>query len=650
MIFPAARPPAILLDRAMEIRLDACRNAEVISPLLFGHNLEHTRSCVWRGLSAQLLRNRKLAGRPMRDGQPQEWYTLGPAGTFFRLEWTCLMARRRGETTFTRHFEPRLRRRGMDSQRLRVVCLRAGWPCGVGQDGLALRAGQRHTGRLALQCDTPMAMTITLRDDAGTPFWRWRVVLRPGGWREIDFAFAAPRTMTDARLEITTATPGSFWLGAASLLPEDHFHGMRRDVVALLKRLRPALLRWPGGNFAGDYCWQDGLLPVDRRAPLMSHEPLETQPHSGGFDNHEIGTDEFIALCREVGAEPFISLNIAWDSPASCAAWVAYCNADGRHPWGRRRIARGHAAPFGVRHWSLGNEIGYSHMEGGGRPAAYARKAAACVAAMRAVDPGLILVSSGNWDRPEWISEGLKRVTPLADHISHHRYTPLPADPAGRGAAAGIRAVTGYPQQVRRDLRRIRRELARHTPAGRFVGLSFDEWNVWYAWYARPRLLDGLHAALMQQMLIRDAAGLGVTIACYFQPVNEGAIRVDAHRAGLTPAGRMLAWLADHQQHRRLSGRLAAGPDTIDVVASRDDTTGDILLTAVNPALRRAATLTVVTRTPAHRIRARVLAGATPLSTVVRERPLPAEERGRGRVVFRLPPFCLARIDLPAAT
>jgi hypothetical protein len=106
-------------------------------------------------------------------------------------------------------------------------------------------------------------------------------------------------------------------------------------------------------------------------------------------------------------------------------------------------------------------------MEGPSAPDAYARKAAACIEAMRAVDPDLVFVSSGNWDLPVWIGAGMRRIVPLVDHISHHRYTPVLQDFHGPRAAASLRAVADYPRRVRRDFARIRLELDRCTPPGR---------------------------------------------------------------------------------------------------------------------------------------------------------------------------------------
>lgn len=83
-------------------------------------------------------------------------------------------------------------------------------------------------------------------------------------------------------------------------MPRNNFRGMRPDVVNLLREMGVKLLRWPGGNFAGEYNWKDGLLPVDMRAPLESYMGLETQPHSLGYDFNEINTDDFVALCKRL--------------------------------------------------------------------------------------------------------------------------------------------------------------------------------------------------------------------------------------------------------------------------------------------------------------------------------------------------------------
>lgn len=143
-------------------------------------------------------------------------------------------------------------------------------------------------------------------------------------------------------MRITFAKRGCIHIGCVSLMNKDNFRGMRRDVIDAMKEIGIRVLRWPGGNFAGEYCWFDGLLPVDERAPFESCMALETQPHTLGYDFHEINTDDFIALCREIDAEPYITVNLAWNTPEENAAWVEYCNGDLSTEYGRLRAERGH--------------------------------------------------------------------------------------------------------------------------------------------------------------------------------------------------------------------------------------------------------------------------------------------------------------------
>lgn len=116
-------------------------------------------------------------------------------------------------------------------------------------------------------------------------------------------------------ISITYTEQAQLLIGAVSMMPDNHFHTMRRDTVEKLKEIGVRLLRWPGGNFAGEYRWQDMFLHPDRRAPMEGYMENETQPFTHGYDMHEIDTDDFIALCREIGAEPFLTINAAWDSP-----------------------------------------------------------------------------------------------------------------------------------------------------------------------------------------------------------------------------------------------------------------------------------------------------------------------------------------------
>jgi alpha-N-arabinofuranosidase len=555
---------------AFAVAIDPSQVRGPVNPLLFGHNLEHTRSCIWQGLSAQLLRNRKFCGKPSAHGVALDWYEIPAPHAYFELS----------RHSYTEHVDPTVRRHNeLSSQRLALGA--AGETAGIGQSGLPLHAGWSYEGRVVLDAPAPVTLHLRLLADDGGLLVEQTLQVGSNQWRTHEFIFTPARTCLDARLELSLEEMGEIYVGAASLLPSDHFHGMRPDVVALLREIGCTLLRWPGGNFAGDYRWQDGLLPVDKRGPLAAFTEMETLPHTRGFDGHEIGTDEFIALCRAIGAEPFVTVNITWDTPEIAAAWVEYCNGSLDTEWGRKRAKRGHPVPYAVKHWSLGNEQGYGHMEGPNTPETYAAKAAACAEAMLRVDPSLNLCTSGRWSDPAWLTDGIRLVAPSVDHLSHHHYTWHPQEVLGEGALAEFRRIVLHPEVVFAEMREIRAAIEAGA-GGKPIGLSLDEWNVWYAWYRHPGVTEGIHNAALLNRLCRDAEQLGISYACFFEPVNEGAILVEPFGAYLPAGGQVFPLLKAHLGNALLQLPPQKGDADVDLTASFHTETGIIVVTLVN--------------------------------------------------------------------
>ena len=309
-----------------------------------------------------------------------------------------------------------------------------------------------------------------------------------------------------------------------------------------MKELGIRLLRWPGGNFAGDYHWKDGLLPRNMRAPFGSHLGLGTQPNSMGFDFHEIGTDDFIALCREIGAEPFITINLAWNTPEESAEWVEYCNGDITTKYGKLRAERGYPDPYGVQFWSLGNEAGYGHMEGANTPEGYAKAAHEHAQKMLAVSPGLTFCSSGPYPDQDWVDNCAKKLTDVSNAVSFHHYTAFPTyrDPDAREREystfvrdADVESFWGI-----RDLSKMLE--------GSGIKISYDEWNAWNAWFRTGSVSEGIYAAAFMNMLFRRADKCGVMMACHFESVNEGAIMVYPDRVELAPVGVVFSLMKEH--------------------------------------------------------------------------------------------------------
>lgn len=550
------------------IQLDA-EFDEQVSPMLFGSNIEHTRSCVWNGLSAQMLRNRKFVGKPSAcRGCAAQWYPIGEH-TFFQFD-----------KPYTRHHELYHMKRNHECNSQRILNAADGRLSGLGQHELFLQEGRSYHFRIVARTSQPVPVTAALTSRHGKDQYASSELRIEGNeWKTYEAVLVSKATDEDADLRITFTQQASLCVGAVSLMPSDHFRGMRRDVIACLKEIGIRLLRWPGGNFAGEYNWLDGLLPADMRAPFESCLGIETQPHTMGYDFHEINTDDFIALCRETGAEPFITINPCWNTAEESAAWVEYCNGDAQTPYGKLRTERGHPQPYQVRLWSLGNEFGYGHMEGENTAEGYCRIALENAKAMQEVCADLRLCSSGPYPNAEWAQKSASALRDRVGLASQHFYAHKPEYPD---------AVCFAPEYERclADVKVLREQLHQNRAClPEDVKISMDEWNVWYAWYRPSSVTDGVFAALTMHMLMTEAKDCLIEQACHFEAVNEGLLEAAPTGARLTAQGQVFSLTKHH-----IGGAIRhKGLDAF--VTSRE---GVLTLTAVNASYDQPRTLAVV--------------------------------------------------------
>ena len=609
----------------LNVTIDPNRAGPVISPLWFGQNLETTRRGVWTGLSAEKVANRKFAA--VETGLPRHWTVAG--GGRVVVETNRLLA-------YT----------GVTSVRLDPAA--AGERVGIAQSSpeLAFTAGQRYRLRAWVRTEAAGAFTARITGPAfGRATWSHRWSLAPGAWKELTAVVSAPHTGASNRLELSGRSAGPIWIGAVSLQPTSAWHGMRRDVVGLLKEIRPGTLRFPGGCYAEFYRWRDGLLPVDQRPPLGPTGLSFLLPATDDFDTHEIGTDEFMALCEAVGAEPAITLRVSETTAADAAAWVEYCNGPADSPEGRVRARRGHPQPFGVGCWFIGNEL-YAFGRGGineaGRCATATREFATAV---RRVDAGARLTACTQFGEGDWNVRVLGEAGGLIDLASAHDYL---LDHFKGDLAAIARA----PQtELRPRLEAVRTRLDRESPPGRRLRLAFDEWNT--HWGERGSVAMGVYAAGVIHLLGREGARWGLDRAYFFMPINEGAIKVTPLTAGLDAAGEVFALERVHQGNRLLPLPDLADDGDLDALGSVSADGRTIYITAVN----RSVTAT-------QDLRLGRLGGVPPKTVAVRELiPLgleaasPGFRRGErriapdadGSVLVSIPPCAVFRVRLGPA-
>lgn len=368
-------------DVEVEFNFNA-NSSSCISSYLFGDNLEHTRDSINGGISAEMLKNRKFAGKPGRFGCANEWYQIGDKAYLYFGD------------PYTKHADGyrMIRAHECNSQ---IITNYNGEKSGIGQSGLYLSANTEYKIEIVCKVFSKISLLIEIKDQKNTVFYSETKDVDLADFKTVEFNFTIPETIENAKIEITFSEKSTLTVGAVSLMPTENFHSMRWDVVNKLKEIGVRLLRWPGGNFAGEYNWKDGLLPRNKRAPFQSYLWLETQPHTFGYDFHEINIDDFIALCNEIGAEPYVTINPTWNTPKESAEWVEYCNGDENTTYGKLRIERGYEKPYNVQFWSLGNEFGYGHMEGANTPYEYSKAVSTHAKEMLKVSNNLILCSSG---------------------------------------------------------------------------------------------------------------------------------------------------------------------------------------------------------------------------------------------------------------
>lgn len=293
---------------------------------------------------------------------------------------------------------------------------------GVYQPRVPIKAGLEYRGYFWLRtADYDGNVTVALESDSDQrQIYAATNVARigKGDWRKLEFSLKPTRNDPLARFAILFPGRGTVWIDQVSLMPADAAAGgVRRDVFEKIKLLKPAFIRWPGGNVAQDYRWLWGIGPRDERV-TWSNLSWKNEPEPGDF-----GTDEFVSFARAAGTEPSITVNVEGRgaTAAEAAAWVEYCNGPATSKYGAMRAANGHPAPFGVKFWEVGNEIWGDWVRGHSDAETYARNYNRYAEAMRAVDPSIKLIAVGDNDM-NWNRTVLREAGRNIDYLAIHHY------------------------------------------------------------------------------------------------------------------------------------------------------------------------------------------------------------------------------------
>jgi alpha-N-arabinofuranosidase len=390
----------------------------------------------------------------------------------------------------------------------------------------------RRTATALLLCASALAWQPAQADTAGKPTSATIHADKPG-------AVYDKRVFTQFAEHLGNGIYGGLYVGNDKSIPNTN--GFRNDVIAALKNLSVPVIRWPGGCFADEYHWREGIGPQKNR-------PVKINTHWGGVtEPNSVGTHEFFELLRQVGAEAYIAGNVGNGTPQEMAEWVEYMTS----PAGTLadlRAKNGHKEPWAVPYFGVGNELW--GCGGNMRPefaADETRRYATFVKAPRGTK--IMKIAAGaNVDDYNWTETMMRVAGPQLDGVSLHYYTllnsqfPPIGDPSNFDESGWANILSGA---VHMDelITKHSAIMDKYDPAKR-VFLAVDEWGTWYAQdpgthpgFLRQQntLRDALVASIHLDIFAKHADRVRMTAIAQMVNVLQAMILTDGKKMVLTP-------------------------------------------------------------------------------------------------------------------
>jgi len=424
------------------------------------------------------------------------------------------------------------------------------------------------------------------------------------------------------------------WVGENSKIP--NINGIRKELVDEMRKIKPSVVRFPGGCFADSYDWRDGIGPIDkrpRRTNFWEDEESPGAPVSHKYDPNQFGTNEFVRFCKLIGSEPYLAGNVRSLTAQDFYRWIEYCNSPaGTTTLADTRAAAGFPDPFNVRYWGVGNE---SWGCGGNfTPQEYAVEFRRWTTWVPRFHQELAFIASGpnvddwNWTRgflEEILKKGRGQLRSIYGMALHHYAWNLSRGATqdwvkGKGDALKFDVVDWY--ELLREGERMEGLIAGHWQImsefdhEHSIKLIVDEWGPWY----RPGGEATSTNQLEQIPTLRDAVFSGMTLDIFNRHPEKVAMANCAQLINclnslylahqdkfcVTPVGHVFAMYADHQGGQSLR-TIFSVPD---VTYERDGKQArfwglkgsaslhdkQLVLTAVNPDVTAAHETEIVVR------------------------------------------------------
>lgn len=444
--------------------IDTDRVAVPVDERIYGQFLEHINHSVEDGLFAEQIRG------------------AGFEGEDFKTYWEP--SSDRGEVEIANvEFQ-----NGTKSVRLRVEGGRAA----IRQGRLFLDKGVKYEGSLwAKREKGSPRLSVVVRGSEGGQIASLALAMNGPEWQEIQFSFTSPVRDTQASIEIGATGKGAVLLDFVSMMRADVRNAgmLRPDLLQALRDLRPAFIRWPGGSFASTYKWKEGI----GRYAARGYHP---NTFWGGYsDYYGFGTDEFLGLCRRVGAEPLIVLPAPGTNPEQveyAMDWVRYLNDPPSSEWGQKRASNGHPEPYGVKLFQIDNEP----MNNGFTPQAYADIVNVYGSRLRRLAPHARIVACGQKRSSDmdWSETVIDRAGENFDVLGCHNYEYEPEN-----FETGLQRIRSYLTKLRDYVR-----ASKHPQ----IEIGVLEWSLQHTYDWRA----GLHTA--GSLMLYEELSPGLTMAC----------------------------------------------------------------------------------------------------------------------------------------
>jgi alpha-L-arabinofuranosidase len=530
-----SRAPAEPAATAVTIHSQAL-NAGTVDPKVFGNFIELLDD-VAPGMWAELLNDRSFEG-------------VVPAANWCYYDGSLDICDRPWDTNATWSRVGDNPFNGAHCAKLTAGAL----PATLTQSGLSARKGMDYLFSGYLRAGSGVKASVRLKFLLPTGEWMTLASAElpdpSQEWRKVSARMTSTGQTDRAVFELRAEGEGSLWADKLSLMPADNMNGWRRDVVEVTKAVRPAVIRWGGSSVdPGQYRWKDGIGDRDLRVPWPNR-------NWGRIDPNDVGVDEFCQFCELTGAEPLICVSFS-DGAQSAAELVEYCNNGGpASAWGAKRAANGHAAPYAVKYWQVGNEISGDNPE-------YLRQIPGFIAAMKKADPSVQLMTSFPSQKL------LDTVGKDVAFVCPHHYT----------------SDLG---ECERDFTHIG-DMIDHTPGCAGIKIGVTEWNTDAgAWGLGRGLFATLNVALANarylHVMMRHCDK--VKIGCRSNLANSycGAI-IETSPSGAGVLKRASYYVMDLYANRALPEPLVIdqSSDRLDLFACASADKKSIVLFAVNP-------------------------------------------------------------------